>query len=189
MAAIFVKDSKTDMIEFKIESAEIEKSFNAISEILLNQLILVSGNRKYRFTEIEFYYFNELNHADPYSHKHILQLESNCWYFHPSGLDITLGDGKNYCGILIRRIIDITNNVETYGPLNVVREMFKNISSTQPQHYYFGLERNQLEQMKIIRTKRVGILRDKSPEYFEKNYRYLIYPEKKHKNKFDYQKA
>lgn len=176
-----------NILDLEIDERNVEGSFDIIANEIFNTLILECGNGKYRLTEIEFYYFNSKVHPDPYAHKHELQLTNKKWYFHPSGLDITFGNKDSYCGILIRGLINIETKGEVYGPLNLVTELLKNISTVAKHKIELGFSKGDFEYQIIKKAKRVGIKSLKSPEYFEKKYRYLIYPEKKHRNKFDYQ--
>ena len=51
-------------MNFEIVNNEIEKSFDRIALELLKRKALVVNNKVFRFTEIEFYYFNEDYHQD-----------------------------------------------------------------------------------------------------------------------------
>ena len=175
-------------LNFEINKNRLEESFELIANKIFNEMLLVCGKEQYRITEIEFYYYDRHVHPDPYTHKHPFQLKNKKWYFHPSGLDITLGNGSSYCGILLRGIIRTRDLEEIYGPLNLVSELFKNIEVLNNHKLQFGFLKSNLDKKDITRARRIGIKKEKSENYYNKNYRYLIYPEKKHKNKFDYQK-
>lgn len=108
------------------------QSYKRIADALMNEYTLKVADSFYRITECEFY-FNSGRHVDPYVHGHQRQKES-CgeWYFHGSGLDITLSSEKGYGGILLRGIAKIkrespipTRNEGINGPLNVCTEIFK----------------------------------------------------------------
>jgi len=87
-----------------------------------------SIHKEFFLTEIEFYLCcNE--HEDPYCHsfnkykekKDHIQNRLLHWYFHGSGMDITIGgdnDSGIYGGILIRSVYDISSGKEINGPLN-----------------------------------------------------------------------
>jgi len=87
--------------------------FDRIAQEILNGCRLIVARQRYRFTEIEFYYFADI-HADSFSHRDPLQREHCRWYFHRSGgvyrggtfkgVDLTFGDGQARGGILIRGI-------------------------------------------------------------------------------------
>lgn len=88
--------------------------FAEIASTLLNNCDFVVDGTRYRFAEIEMYYFGG-PHPDLFSHRGPLQLEDGRWYFHRThgvyrggsfkGLDLTLGDGTSHFGILIRSIV------------------------------------------------------------------------------------
>src|SRR5688572_17782985 len=103
------------MINFEINNCEIEKSFDRIALELLRRKALIVNNKVFRFTEIEFYYFNEDYHKDQYTHPH--KRESGEWRFHNQGIDITF-ESSEKCdgGILIRGILIDSEYVN--GPLN-----------------------------------------------------------------------
>lgn len=110
-------------------------SYKRIAEKLMNSYALQLRNKLYRIIECEFYYRSD-KHKDPYVHGHKRQKESiGEWYFHGSGLDITLSNGDAYGGILIRGIAEIKSpevperGDEIIGPLNVCTEIFKQIGS------------------------------------------------------------
>lgn len=88
--------------------------FAAVAGRLLNATDFVVAGRRYRFAELEMYYSGG-PHADQFSHREPVQLEDGRWYFHRTrgayrggsfkGLDLALGDGTAYFGILIRTLV------------------------------------------------------------------------------------
>ena len=74
-----------DIPEYKSQK-EYKAHFEEFSDFLLNKTILTISNTTFRFTELEFYYTNEV-HFDPFTHKSDLQQQSAKWYFHtmPNG--------------------------------------------------------------------------------------------------------
>ena len=94
--------------------------FAAIARRLLNACDFIVRGERYRFAELEMYYYGAA-HPDRFSHRDPLQLEAGRWYFHRSrgeyrggsfkGLDLTLGDGQAYFGILIRTVVSENNRV------------------------------------------------------------------------------
>lgn len=87
--------------------------FSDVMHRLLNLCDFVVAGERYHFAELEAYYSGDA-HPDLFAHRDPLQLENARWYFHRTrgeyrggsfkGLDLTLGDGKSYFGILIRTI-------------------------------------------------------------------------------------
>ena len=120
------------------ESGNMRNRFHEIADVLLNQSLLVVNANEYRICEIEFYAYSEA-HQDPYTHRHPEQLEFGNWYFHQvktktgysykggnyKGLDLTLGDGKSFVGVLIRSLESQSTGQRIDGPSLVVDEILK----------------------------------------------------------------
>lgn len=164
----------------------LEKHFDRVADMILNKVLLKVDKCLFRFTEIEFYFFREGLHEDPYIHKDDLQLMTGQWYFHGSGIDITFGDGINHGGILIRGIRNINGNENKFisGPLNVVKELFRSMGNIKIKDHVFCIdEAYDLKEERIVKAPRVG-LGENAEEFRDKFYRYLIYPfEDAHKYK------
>jgi hypothetical protein len=117
------------------ETSELRNRFHELADVLLNQTLIEVGKTNYRVCEIEFYAYS-VNHQDPYAHRHPEQLKFGDWYLHQiktktgfsfkggkfKGVDLTLGDGKNYLGVLIRSIESVTTGKRIDGPSLVVDE-------------------------------------------------------------------
>lgn len=88
--------------------------FAEVANRLLNGTDFVVAGDRYRFAELEMYYSGGA-HPDLFAHRDPVQLEAGRWYFHRTrgeyrggsfkGLDIALGDGTAYFGILIRALV------------------------------------------------------------------------------------
>jgi hypothetical protein len=88
--------------------------FAEIANRLLNATDFVVAGGRYRFAELEMYY-SGWGHPDLFAHRDPVQLEDGRWYFHRTrgeyrggsfkGLDLALGDGASYFGILIRTVV------------------------------------------------------------------------------------
>ena len=118
-----------------INSSQIDKSFEDIAKsIMLNHALLVNKT-ELRFTELEFYYFEEKVHEDYFTHEH--QCGECEWRFHNQGLDITFGHtDKSDGGILIRGVsyVDHGKTICVNGPRRVVATIaFPDICSV-PRH-------------------------------------------------------
>jgi hypothetical protein len=172
-------------INLNIESKEIEKDFQRIATDLMNSWVLKVENSQYRICEIEFY-FQSKEHKDTYTHGHELQKKKGRWYFHGSGIDLTFGSSDIFGGILIRAIYDLDKERYIYGPLNTITELFGNLSTAYLKQFAFGLVYDSEKIMKtekLIAAPRVGLNPNKIPEMYEKLYRFLIMPKKKHAEK------
>lgn len=172
-------------INLNIESKSIEKDFQRIANELMNSWILQVENSRYRICEIEFY-FQSQEHNDTYTHGHELQKEKGRWYFHGSGIDLTFGSSEIFGGILIRAVYNIDSKNYIYGPLNSITELFGNLSTAYLKQFAFGLVYDSekiIETEKIIAAPRVGLNPNKTPEMYEKLYRFLIMPKNKHAEK------
>jgi len=88
--------------------------FAEVANRLLNATDFVVAGDRYRFAELEMYYSGGA-HPDLFAHRDPVQLEDGRWYFHRTrgeyrggsfkGLDIALGDGTAFFGILIRTLV------------------------------------------------------------------------------------
>ncbi|NJM09867.1 MAG: hypothetical protein HC883_02960, partial [Bdellovibrionaceae bacterium] len=120
------------------ETDALRGRFHEVADVLLNYSILKIKDQDYRICEIEFYVRSE-SHQDPYTHCHPEQLQFGGWYFHRTsqapnatykggnykGVDLTLGDGENFAGVLIRRIECVASGHQFDGPSLVVDEILR----------------------------------------------------------------
>lgn len=125
----------------------IEKKFQHLASILLHDVAILKGNKKYILTDIEFYFYCP-------THQDIITYPRNSkageWFFHSSGVDLSfesnvpmrekastgklvpcLTSDSAFGGILIRGIKHIDcfsdHQEETYklnGPMKVCEELF-----------------------------------------------------------------
>lgn len=118
-----------------------DSNFSKIAESLILETDLIINGKRYQICEIEFYYWNNSEHNDPFIHKDSHQLSCGKWYFHRyhkksfkegtfKGVDLTFGSETSYGGILIRSIRPLTNDktqssclIEGSG--NVAKEILK----------------------------------------------------------------
>ncbi len=194
------------LLEINHESADtITDSFDRIArELFTNYKLLVNEN-EYRLIDIEFYYYDDKVFKDVYAHKHPSQRQSGKWYFHGSGVDITIGNGMNFGGILLRGIAKISTkgDIDNYsiedqihGSLNVVTEIgssFYGVFQNMPNS--FGIHDIEIDRMgalmkeppHIIKTKRIGLNLDKDNNegkiFYNGKFRYVIFPHLKLKDK------
>ena len=165
-------------IDLTIKSDTIDVDLSRIAFDLMNHWILKIESKLYRISEIEFY-FNSDSHNDTYTHGHKLQKDKGRWYFHGSGVDITIGGNGFYGGISIRAIYDIEKGSYIYGPLNCVTELFSNVENIYETKMPFGLipaNENDCKIEKPITAPRVGLNQQKDMGKYEALYRFLIMP-------------
>jgi hypothetical protein len=172
------------------------ESFRRIAEKLMNLYQLQVKDNFYRIIDCEFYYSSK-KHQDPYAHGHERQKSKGEWYFHGSGLDITIGNGEALGGILIRRIARVTGEPiprkgdSIIGPLNVCTEIFKHfgdVVTDKPIH--FGIVDIGLDPMganmktaKVFAVPRIGLnkLIDTKDKFHKKPYRFITFLHLPHK--------
>ena len=123
----------------------LTRLFDEIAVGLLRQSKIVTPNEHFFIREIEFYFYNQEFHPDPFAHsftnKENRQKHFGEWYFHRykdlkpflnctwNGVDITFGDEQHgsFGGILIRKIQNAITGDQIKGINRVVRALIKNI--------------------------------------------------------------
>ena len=166
----------------------IPEQLDKIAYELMNRQELRCNGSSYRITELEFYIYHSDAHPDPYVHKHKQQKTNGQWYFHGSGLDITMGNAEEglYGGVLIRGLFSVENKKFTDGPLNAVTSLFSNFGSVENQQWEFGLRGCNDRENEVRKYYRIGLnsLNDLSGQYHDAHYRYVTDIENtKHKYK------
>lgn len=186
--------------------ATAEAWFTRIAEVLLNRAALVVNGASHRLIEIEFYY-NITGHADDFAHSHPLQALSGRWYFHRAGesyrggsfkgLDLALGDGVGYGGILLRGL-EKPDGTIVDGPSLLVDYLLKTTQYPRivdldaaiagklawDHHQPLVLRGAELPPRELLRTARIGLswkrrteLADEPNRHFlVRRYRYLSQP-------------
>lgn len=178
--------------------ASILKSFDEIAEKIGKEIQLQINDAYYRLVDFEFYPFgNEFK--DPHTYKNDLQLQFCAFYLHASGVDITLGDGTNHCGLLIRSIVRLPDNSgsenrsiprQFSGPQICATEIFSNLHplDNDKQNIIALVDGTEVTSDKpnysaerILNTKRVGLTpkpKDPKNEYLNLPLRYIAVLEK-----------
>ena len=176
----------------------VQQSFRNIANQLMNSYKLQVGDKYYRIIECEFYY-NSPVHPDPYVHGHKRQKETlGEWYFHGSGLDITLSSEQGYGGILIRGLAEVskeqqrpTKETSVIGPLNVCTAIFASIGSVAADKkiefgfHYIGRDPQgaSMRAERIFEVPRIGLnpANDTTNTFFNRPYRYITFLHLPHK--------
>ena len=133
--------------EWLLDGSNIEKKFQDLASILLHNVVILKGNKKYKLTDIEFYFYCP-THQDIITYPH--NSKAGEWFFHSSGVDLSfesnvpmrekastgklvpcLTSDSAFGGILIRGIKHIgcfsDHQEEKYklnGPMKVCEELF-----------------------------------------------------------------
>lgn len=169
--------------------------FRRIASSLMNDNVMLVGENYYRFTSLEFYYFEKDSHADVYSHQHKNQTTSGQWYFHGSGLDITFGNKDAFGGILIRGIKNLKEKTYINGPILCVQELFNNlgaVNNDEKLSFYIAeipWDRmgSLIEEQKVYYSRRVGlnpkIDQSENAKFYNGLYRFFINPKQTQKDK------
>ena len=153
----------------------ILQSIQKVAEKIANNTILTINDALYRIVDFEFYLYTKNNvFQDPHTYKNDLQFQNNKLYLHGSGIDITVGDGENHAGILLRSVIKLGEApesgfmIEQYdGPQKVATELFSNLNpldSNKLNKIDLDLVKHNQDAClypatKLLKTKRVGLNR------------------------------
>ena len=185
------------------------QQFDQLADILLNKTLLVANSKRFRLSEIEFYYCGP-EHMDQYTHCSDEQQMNGKFYFHKyksgtyksgtyKGLDLTFGHDQTYFGVLIRSIQETGETGEIVeGPCKSVNLLLKQFDcevvkdfvedKTLPldiydQQYKFHIvDDSHLTPQPIHKGPRIG-LSDKYPLFRDLKYRYVINRDKIHKQR------
>lgn len=154
------------------------ENLNEIIASLFNEYELRVGQKTYLFAELELY-FHAPHHPDPYVHNHIEQQKMWKWYFHGSGLDVTIGKNEQeYGGILIRGVKSYHENGKAQyvsGPIRVATEIFSAIGQTGIQQLNFGLKKlDKPLEGTVYSCPRVGLNPKLNADYANKHYRFVM---------------
>ncbi len=123
-------------INFQTKDLILE-SIDGIAEKIFRDITLKINSSEYRIIDSEFYIYTESSEfRDPHTYDPDLQKEFCKLYLHASGIDLTIGDGNNHGGILIRGVIKLNKDISIEnrnvsdiknGPQNVATELFANL--------------------------------------------------------------
>lgn len=149
---------KTIICNTKIKSAE---DFESLATEIINNYCIDCGDKKYRFAEIEFYYYDKNNeHFDKeWNHKTYPRTEKKAGdlFFHYSGVDICFDcsfEKGCFGGILIRSLFDEEKQRYITGPLLCANEILNSCSSIRKWPI---IERTTNRACEIDTTTRYGI--------------------------------
>jgi hypothetical protein len=184
-----------DFLKVLTSSKEtIQQSFDRISKKLFTDFKLQVNNSFYRLIDIEFYFFADGIYEDVHTHQNEVQLNSGKWYFHQSGIDLTIGNGTHYGGILFRGLAKFSKDQHSnndiierdiHGPLKVKMEICSNLYGAFDKCNIFRLNEVHGEGQEVlmkspihtIKTARIGLtpkIKDTNNEFLNGEYRYQI---------------
>jgi hypothetical protein len=142
-------------------------SYKKVSK-LMSHFVVVKGDVEYEMADVEFYYFSK---AHPDITTYPRQCDGGRWFFHQSGVDITLRStlsytddhrlnpqGSTFGGLLLRALIkhnpDGTRS-RIEGPLKCVDELWDSFSAIAPtEREYPQLQYKELGNCTIQRQPR-----------------------------------
>ncbi len=129
--------SLQDALEKADENSNFEEIFKIHAQMLMSQYGLTNGTDTFLLKEIEYYFYDEVKHPDPYVHKNEKQKVAGEYYYHYSGLDITFGKDEFYGGILIRGVEKIIKTKENpiFGPIKSISNLLA-LSSLYDKNCY-----------------------------------------------------
>jgi len=178
--------------------------FDRIADVLLNQTALLIGGRPHCILEIEFYLHGPY-HPDPFTHGHPAQQQRARWYFHRmnngfrggsfKGVDISLGGGGDYGGILLRSMAEQGSSLINGSSLCVDRMLQLTQTArvgdldaaigNRPvwdSHSPLFIRYHKHQTLEILATSRVGLTLKRlqqhphMPDYLARPYRYTVMP-------------
>lgn len=140
------------------KNISIQTGFDELANYLMNECVLDINDNEYRIAEIEFYYFDEKEHQDIFTHCNDKQKENNKFYFHGSGMDITFGNNNYFGGILIRSLIDFYDNTPIIGPWNVFNEILHKANENKNKlDLKITLKEKEQPKKNFLKSCRVGL--------------------------------
>ena len=169
---------------FPISENNLIGSFDTIAETLFRNFQVIANKDVYRILEIEFYYNSEQN-KDNQTYGVEKQKTNGEWYFHYSGIDITIGNGMACGGILLRSLGKLNETKTDFkcicGPLRVKNELLNNFGSIgyKVRFPYFKNIPDAFEydeSLNLQKTRRVGI--NKNKDNYESKFRYVLFENK-----------
>lgn len=150
----------------------ISAHFKELAEKILLGYQLNLNDSYWDFTEIEFYFYNDI-HPDPFVHPHS-DYSTGQFRLHGAGLDIAIGDGKNYGGILLRSIRKVGEKELVPSPLKVCDVIIANMGNIEKSSISIVPKQNKSSDI-IYQTPRIG-LSSKNKELAEQQVEYIIRP-------------
>lgn len=159
----------------QVEQADVADVMADMAGLLLQQMVLRVGARRYQVADIEFYLHSSA-HPDTFIHGDAEQRQCGRWYYNRAGgVDLTFGNGTDAGGILLRGLLRLDEpGGVVYGPQNVLRELVAAQAPVWEQAGGWWLEATELRTGPVWRTERVNLKQLDSP-YRSLPYRFLTH--------------
>lgn len=151
---------------------DFQNKCKEIAKELIYNFCIDCGTKKYRFAEIEFYYYNgnKSQFREEWNEKTYARNNKKAGdlFFHYSGVDICFKSDfkeRTFGGILIRSLVEkMDNGKERYitGPLLCVNEI---LNSCAPKETWPIIKRADKRECNIGKTNRYGIKYKKDPNF------------------------
>ena len=188
-----------------------DQKFELLTNELMHNVILKVNGLNHRIAEAEIYLYTA-DHLDSFTHRDEQQSKSKHFYFHRfktgsyksgtfKGMDIICdcGTTESYFGVLIRALVDPNDNYID-GPCKVVDHILKlnkaesikqllekntcdQLPVTGSENLCVEYKKNAWNTNKIFKSIRVGLYNTDLLDWWCKDYRFLIYPNKTKKYK------
>jgi hypothetical protein len=121
--------NKIDKIWSIEDPNKIQNHLSYLAEMILLEYQLNLNDSLYDITEIEFY-VNKQGHDDPFVHKHY-GYKTGQFRIHGAGIDIALGNGIGYGGILLRSIRKQGETILIPSPIKVCDYIIANMGNIE----------------------------------------------------------
>ena len=128
-------ESIKTIIREAVKNLKSANDFRDLAEKIIRNYHIKCGEKTYRFSEIEFYYYDKEKFNDEWNWKTYARTDKEAGelFFHYSGVDICFDssfDKGFFGGILIRSLFDETNKLYITGPLLCANEILNSCSSS-----------------------------------------------------------
>ncbi len=182
-----------------MDTAEIEKRFEEIAQLLFENFAIRQGDKFYLFKDIEFYFYNK-HHRDIVTHPRIS--DSLVWYVNDfGGIDLNfpseickegkkykLDDNSYFGGILIRQLSSEDKKEDIEGPL-ACAELFRHHSAIGEDNNFPLLVEHENGKVESIRESRLNLRRanqevEKKVDILLGNYQLSSKEKQSYKEKF-----
>ena len=144
---------------------ELEKAFDEIASLLLRHTKIVTPKAEFYLKEIEFYFNDEKDHRDPYSHHNPRQMTFGEWYFHRfgsavtfrksrrNGIDVTFGNEQDKItgGILIRKLQKAESSDIIVGINRCVSALIENMTEEEIHTLATGTGQSVFDKTSLMR--------------------------------------